>query len=131
MSGRSSKKFDMEKLLNAISIKTGEYADIAGIKLKMHILNKQRNDALISLGKLVYNMYKKDSFNKSRLEDKCREIAELDDRLKSKEKDIERIHESAGKIMEKSCYRKKRKHRVENETKSIIQVEDYNIEPAD
>lgn len=131
MSGHSSKKFDMAKLLTAISVKSGEYADIAGIKLQMHLLNKQRNDALISLGRLVYNMHKKDSFNRSKLEDKCREIAELDDKLQSKEKDMERIHESARKIMEKSWDKKKHKHRVENETKSIVHAEDYTIEPVD
>lgn len=125
------KKFDMEKLLTTIGVKSGEFIDIAGIKLQIYYLNKQKDDVFIQIGRLIYKMYKKGRFDSEGVYDKCEYIAKLDEQIKSKETDLESVKKGAHSIIKNARHKKKHRHKKHDEIKDIVLPEKYDVKPMD
>lgn len=124
--------FDINKLIAAIGVKTGEYAEIIRVKAELFSLRKQKGEALMSLGRVVYKMQRRGSFDQKKIYDLCNEITDIDKQIDIKEEEINHIHETAKKAIKKKNGNIKDKHKHKKHTLTgLIEAEKYSVDTID
>lgn len=111
----------------AIGIKSGEILDVAGIRFDIYSLTKDRESKFTEMGKMAYRMFLKDKIDQKRLFDECRDIVELDRRIKQREDQIKKIHESAEKTLKKNIGRDY-KSKVKKHSEKLVEAESYDVD---
>jgi hypothetical protein len=74
---------DSDGYLADIGTRMSELADMAGVKIDIMYLNKQRDKALRDIGSHVYRMYLKGKFSEEKLKDECADVYKIDEEIES------------------------------------------------
>jgi hypothetical protein len=89
------------KGVTAASVKSKEMLDSSKIKGKIDSLAKQKEELLTELGNIAFTMYTKGSFNETLLNSKCLVIANLNNEIGEREKELRDIRLKAEEAMGK------------------------------
>jgi hypothetical protein len=123
-------KGDIGKYIKAIGIKSGELLDTAKIKLEIGSLKRQRDDEFKRIGSIMYKMYLKDKFDDKRISEICKAITKIEEEIKDKEKEIEKVHENAGRMLNKKFRKGSTKYSYKYKD-DVVEAESVEIEPWD
>lgn len=88
-------KHDMGKYAKAAEIKALEIAESTKIKLEIYGLKKEKNEVLLSIGKMVYKMFRRGEFDRESIEKECRRAAQIDEEIKKVKERRHHIHHTA------------------------------------
>lgn len=88
-------KKNLSGISTSINAKSKEVVKASKVKKELDELQTKMNEVFPILGELTYTMYRGGSFEREKLEEKCGEIAALEEQIRSKEKELKRISREA------------------------------------
>ena len=81
--------------ISTITTKSKETIELAKLRSQLRQLEKEKEEKLKELGRLVYDMVRMDAYNEEKIKQFCPVIGELDRQLVAVEDEIKRIHEAS------------------------------------
>jgi predicted RNase H-like nuclease (RuvC/YqgF family) len=106
-------KQEIEKGIATVSIKSKEVLEDIKIKKQVDALQDQIKTTKTELGQLVYSMFVDNSLDQSEINEKCKAITILKEKLTEKEFELSQLHVEAGEALGKT-YCQKCKTEIEN-----------------
>ena len=94
-------KKGIDKTISVAGQKSGELMEAGKLNAQILALKNDKKKAIAELGETTYNMLKSESFELELLEDKFKEIAQIEKQIEEKEKEKEKVTEAAAAASEK------------------------------
>lgn len=85
----------ISKGVNAVSVRSKELVEVTKLKAEIDSLQRRKKDTIEELGNVVYVMLSRDNFDQSRMMSKYQEIARLDQQIRAKEEELQRLRVEA------------------------------------
>jgi hypothetical protein len=88
-------KDKVDESISSITTKSKETIELVKLRSQLRLLEKDKDEKLNELGRLVYDMVRMDVFNEQKIKQVCPTIGEIDRQLVITETEIRRISEAS------------------------------------
>lgn len=88
-------KDKVDEGISSITTKSKETIELAKLRNQLRQLEKEKDDKLKELGRLVYDMIRMDVYNEQKIKQFCPPIGEIDRQIVMTETEIRRIQEAS------------------------------------
>jgi len=88
-------KDGINKGVSTVSVRSKELVEVTKLKAEIDSLQRKKKDSIEELGNIVYVMLSRDNFDQSRVMSKYQEIAGIDQQIKVKEEEMQRLRAEA------------------------------------
>ena len=94
-------KESLEKGVNTVSTKSKELIDTTKLKGELGALEREKNEAITALGQMVHTTLQTGEFNIDKAKEMSDAIAKIEEKIKTKEAEIEAVHAKARDELDK------------------------------
>ena len=92
-------KRTIDKGVTTVSVKSTGLLESTKVKGFISSLTDQREEMIKDLGNIVYSLYSNDNLDKEQIIQKCNEIKLIEDKIKEKQIELERIQKEQEEIL--------------------------------
>lgn len=93
-------KDGLNRGIKILNIRSKEAYDVVLIKNRIRTLNKRRTDSVLEMGNMLYRTFKyKGIINQEIVENKCKDIENIEKEIEKSEQELEFIHLNADKAL--------------------------------
>ena len=93
-------KDGLNRGIKILNIRSKEAYDVVVIKNRIRTLKKRRTDSVLEMGNMLYRTYKyKGTINQEIVENKCKDIENIEKEIEKSERELQFVHLNANKAL--------------------------------